>query len=152
MSQQSGPRTLWEQGHEPGRQMVALGAAVTLSVVALDLAVGEGLGLLFDLGFVVTCIAIALLVRPRDFFAVGVLPPLLMLGVLVLVEIARPGLLGTHPDDGAIQSVVTGLAHHSGALVTGYLVCLAVLAVRHRFVAQATKRPGSPEPTRTTSG
>ena len=30
-------KTVWEQGHEPGRQLVALGLAVALSVVALDL-------------------------------------------------------------------------------------------------------------------
>jgi hypothetical protein len=132
--------------------MVALGVAATLSGVALDLAVGGDLGLLYDLAFVGTCVALALLVRPRDFFTVGVLPPLLMLGTLVLIDLTRPEVLGTHPEDGAIQSVVTGLAHHSGALVTGYLLCLGVLAVRHRFAAQDTKRAGSPAPTRTTSG
>lgn len=149
-------RTLWEEGHEPGRQVVALGAAVALTGVALDLALGGDLGWLFDVAFVGLCVAVALLVRPRDFFTVGVLPPLLMLGVLVLVELTRPAVLG-EAQDGAVQSVVTGLAHHAGALVVGYLLCLAVLAVRHRFVArgrerQAANLSGSPAPTRTTSG
>ena len=68
----------------------------------------------------------------------------------------RPAVLG-EARDGAVQSVVTGLAHHAGALVVGYLLCLAVLAVRHRFVARARERQaanlsGSPAPTRTTSG
>jgi flagellar biosynthesis component FlhA len=149
-------RTLWEEGHEPGRQVVALAAALALSGVVVDLTLGGDLGLLFDLAFVGLCVAVALLVRPRDFFTVGVLPPLLMLAVLVLLELARPAVLG-EPQDGAVQSVVTGLAHHAGALVVGYLLCLAVLAVRHRFVTrgrerQAANLPGSPAPTRTTSG
>ncbi len=139
--------------------MVALAVALALSGVALDLALGGGLGLLFDISFVGLCLAIALLVRPRDFFTVGVLPPLLMLGVLVLIEVTRPGVLG-EPQDGGVQSVVTGLAAHAGALVSGYVLCLAVLAVRHRYLAQqrrrgvrqAAKRAGSPAPTRTISG
>jgi hypothetical protein len=131
--------------------MVALGVAVALTAVVLDVALGGDLGLLFDLCFVALCVLLALRVRPRDSFTVGVLPPLLMLGVLLLVELGRPEVLG-HPRDGFVQSVVTGLAHHSGALVTGYVLCLAVLAIRHRFDGQATNRSASPAPTRTISG
>ena len=89
--------TLWEQGREPGRQVVALGAAVTLTAVVLDITLGDDLGLLFDLTFVATCVLVALRVRPQDSFTVGVLPPLLMLAVLVLVDIARPEVLGEEP-------------------------------------------------------
>ena len=35
------------------------------------------------------CVAAALAVRPRDFFHVGVLPPLLLLGFITLVAIDR---------------------------------------------------------------
>ena len=150
-------RTLWEEGHEPGRQVVVLGVAAALSALALDLVLGNGLGWFFDVCFVALCAVLALAVRPSDFFTVGVLPPLLMVGVMALLEMTRPAVLG-HPQDGAVQSVVTGLADHSGALVTGYLLTLMTLAVRRRFVraagrpTQATKRAGSPAPTRTTSG
>lgn len=144
-------RTLWEEGREPGRQMVALGAALALSAVLIDVALGGDLGLFFDLCFVALCVTVALRVHPRDFFTVGVLPPLLMLGVLVLLDVARPEVLG-HPQDGVVQSVVTGLASHSGALGTGYVLCLMVLAIRHHFLAQAAKRAGSPAPSRTISG
>ena len=158
MSDSTAPerRTLWEEGREPGRQVVALGAAAILSALALDLALGGDVGLFFDLCFVALCLALALAVRPTDFFTVGVLPPLLMLGTLLLLELARPGVLG-HPRDGAVQSVVTGLADHSGALVAGYLLTLGTLAIRHRYAS----RPGegrtsnldeSPAPTRSTSG
>lgn len=151
-------RTLWEEGREPGRQVAVLGVAVMLSALALDLALGGDVGLFFDLCFVALCLALALVVRPTDFFTVGVLPPLLMVGGLLLLEVTRPGVLG-HPRDGAVQSVVTGLADHSGALVSGYLLTLAVLAVRQRVAAgsrrhsaQTSNLPGSPAPTRSTSG
>jgi hypothetical protein len=150
-------RTLWEEGREPGPQVVVLGVAAALSALALDLALGGDLGLFFDLCFVALCLALALAVRPSDFFTVGVLPPLLMVGVLLLLEVARPAVLG-HPRDGAVQSLVTGLAGHSGALVAGYLLALLTLAVRQHFVRaegrhpQAANLDGSPAPTRTTSG
>lgn len=144
-------RTLWDGGREPGRQMVALAVALTLSAIVLDITLGQDLGLFFDLCFVALCVTIALQVRPRDFFTVGVLPPLVMLGGFVLLDLTRPEVLGD-PKDGVVQSVVTGLAQHSGALVAGYLLCLVVLAVRHHYSTQAAKRPGSPAPTRTTSG
>lgn len=144
-------RTLWEEGREPGRQMIALAVALALSAVVIDVALGGDLGLFFDLCFVALCLVVALRVRPHDFFTVGVLPPLLMLGVLALLDLTRPEVLG-HPDDGAVQSVVTGLAGHSGALFVGYVLCLAVLAIRHRVIGQAAKRSGSPAPTRTISG
>ena len=159
VSQRTDPerRTLWEEGREPGRQVVVLGVAASLSALALDLALGGDVGFFFDLSFVAVCLALALAVRPSDFFTVGVLPPLLMVGVMLLLEVAKPGVLG-HPSDGAVQSVVTGLAEHSGALVSGYLLTLLTLAVRHRFLRvsarrrQATNLAGSPAPTRTTSG
>jgi len=157
-----GRRTLWEEGREPGRQVVVLGVAAALSALALDLWLGGDVGLFFDLCFVALCLALALAVRPSDFFVVGVLPPLLMIGVMLLLELTRPGVLG-HPTDGAVQSLVTGLADHSGALVAGYVLALVTLGVRQRFLrseppAQATSggrpRDGaqSERPAQTASG
>src|SRR5207342_3213311 len=82
-------RTLWQEGREPGYQVVALGLAVALSVVVLDLARAERVTGLFDVVFVLVCVALALLVRPEDFFTVGVLPPLIMLAVFVLVGVSH---------------------------------------------------------------
>jgi hypothetical protein len=145
-------RTLWEEGREPGRQVVALGLALALTAVVLDQGTFGSVGVLFDVCYVLICVAMALAVRPRDFFTVGVLPPLLLVGVFGLLGATRPDLVAD-PGDGVIQAVVSGLGHHAGALVTGYVLCLAILAVRHRVVAQAaSKRAGSPAPTRTTSG
>ena len=126
-------RTIWEEGREPGRELVALAAAAALTVVVIDLLVGGHVSLFFDLCFVVLCVGLALAVRPTDFFTVGVLPPLLMVGVFVLLGISRPSVLG-NAGDGSLQAVITGLSEHSVALVTGYLLCLAVLYVRQRVL------------------
>jgi heme/copper-type cytochrome/quinol oxidase subunit 4 len=125
-------RTLWEEGREPGYQVVALGLAVALTVVALDLARADRVTSLFDAVFVLVCVALALLVRPEDFFTVGVLPPLIMAAAFFLVGLTRPAAIA-HPDDGVVQAVVSGLSTHAVALGVGYGLCLACLAVRRRF-------------------
>ena len=127
-------RTLWEEGSEPGYQVVALGLAVALSVVVLDLARADRVTVLFDVVFVLVCVGIAMLVRPQDFFTVGVLPPLIMASVFVLVGLAEPAAIA-HPEDGLVQAVVSGLSTHAMALGIGYGLCLACLAVRRRFVS-----------------
>lgn len=124
-------RTLWEEGREPGRQVVALGLAVALTAIVVDQLVVGRVSLFFDLCFIVLCVGLALAVRPTDFFTVGVLPPMLMVAVFALLGLTRPGMIA-HPDDGVIQAVLSGLSRHSGALVLGYALCLACLAVRQR--------------------
>lgn len=144
-------RTLWEQGTEPGRQVVALALALALTAVVLEQAVTGSVGWFFDVCFVLICVGAALRVRPADFFTVGVLPPLLMVAVFTLLGIARPAVIADE-GDGVIQAVVSGLGHHAGALIVGYALSLGVLAVRHRVLGQASNRLGSPAPTRTISG
>jgi len=143
-------RTLWEEGTEPGRKVVVLGSALTLTVLVLDLVVNDAVTLVFDLGFVLVCVAAALLVHPRDFFTIGVFPPLLMLGAFWLVGLVTPTSVA-HEQDGTLQAVITALAGHAGALVTGYGLCLGCLAMRQKVI-QTSKRSGSPAPRRTTSG
>lgn len=137
-------RTLWEEGRKPGRQVITLSAGATLAAVLADLLVNGELTLLFDVAFILVCIAAALAVRPRDFFVVGVFPPLLLLGTVTVLCAFDPGAVA-EPDDGAIQAVVSGLAHAAGALVVGYSLTLGVLAMRQmafqqRLPAQATRR------------
>lgn len=126
-------RTVWEQGREPARQIVALGFACALTAVVVDMALGGRVSLFFDLCFVALCCALALLVRPGDFFTVGVLPPLLMTAVFLLLGLASPEAIA-HRDDGAVQALVSGLATHAAALVVGYALCLALLALRTRKI------------------
>ena len=119
----------WTTGREPGRQVVALGLALTLTAMSVDLLVSGSLTWFFDLCFVAACLAVAWRVRPTDFFTVGVLPPLLMLAVFTLAGFASPGLIA-HPSDGVVQAVVSGLSVHAGALVVGYVLVLISLAYR----------------------
>lgn len=126
-------RTLWEEGHEPGRAVVALGLAVALTVVVIDLAVMGRVSLVFDVAFVLLCIAMALLVRPADFFTVGVLPPLVMLAVFALVAMARPDTIGREQDS-TLQAIIYGLSHHAIALGIGYGLCLGCLAIREQVL------------------
>ncbi|WP_300403683.1 DUF6542 domain-containing protein [Nocardioides sp.] len=128
-------RTVWEEGHESGREMAALGVALALTAAALDLVLGGQIGLLFDLAFVLLCLALALAVHPRDFFTVGVLPPILMLATFTLLAMTRSESIA-RAEDGLVQAIVSGLSHHSLALVIGYLLALAVLVVRVRVRVQ----------------
>lgn len=95
----------------------------------VDLSVTGDLDLIFDLAFVVLCLAAALTVRRRDFFTVGVLPPLLMLAAVTLLALVARETVADEVD-GLAQAVVSGLAAHAGALVAGYTLALAVLALR----------------------
>jgi ATP/ADP translocase len=119
---------VWD-GDTRGSEVVALTAALTLSAATVEIAVGGHLRLFFDLSFVAICLAAALLVRPRDFFTVGVLPPLLMLGTMVLVAVNGTKVIA-QAHDNVVQAVVTGLAHHAIALFIGYAVCLVTLLLR----------------------
>ena len=124
-------RATWDDGREPGRAVVALGTAVALTVVVVDVAMVGRVSMFFDLWFVLLCFGLALQVRPRDFFTVGVLPPLIMVATFTVLAIDRPAAIAS-AQDGVVQAVVSGLAHHSVALVSGYALCLATLFARQR--------------------
>lgn len=109
--------------------MVALAVTAAVIAVLLDLLVHGETTWLFDLLFVALCAAIALRVRPADFFVVGLLPPLLMLGIFLVLAFTSPALVA-HEQDGTVQALVTGLATHAGALFAGYALCLGCLAMR----------------------
>lgn len=126
-----GAWSLWDSGRESGSQVVALGAAGVFTVAAVDIALIGHLGLFFDLCFVALCLALALRVAPGDFFVVGVLPPLIMLAGLLVLALSQPGAIA-HPDDSAVQAVVSGLAAHASALLAGYGVALGALFWRAR--------------------
>jgi hypothetical protein len=125
------PRTIWD-GDTRGSEVVALASALTLTAAAIDIALSGRLGWFFDVCFVAICVLAALMVRPRDFFNVGVLPPLLMLGTMVLVALNGTQVIAARHDS-VIQAVITGLAHHSVALFVGYALCLGALVVRQRI-------------------
>ena len=122
----------WAAGREPGRQVVSLGVAATLTAVCIDVSLVGHLTLFFDLCFILLCLGLAALVRRRDFFLVAVLPPLLMTVVFWFVAlVARDAI--AEPGDSVLQAVVSGVATHAIALFLGYALCLGWLAWRlHR--------------------
>jgi hypothetical protein len=122
---------LWD-GQTRGSEVAALAVALTLTSAAVEITLVGHLHLFFDLCFVPTCLVAALMVRPRDFFTVGVLPPLLMFATMVIVALNGPKVIA-HAQDSTVQAVVTGLAHHSVALFSGYAVCLLALLARQRL-------------------
>ena len=146
--------TLWEEGQMSGSRVTRLAVLLGVLVLALDLAINGHPSILFDIGFVAICVAAALAVRPADFFRVGVLPPLLLLGMMTLAALVHRTWLGP-AGDGILQAVVSGLAHHASGLLTAYLLTLSVLAIRQHRIRTRTAQPNratSPAPTRSTTG
>lgn len=139
-------RTLWEEGRKPGRLVASAAALLVLAAVLIDLVAFDDLALVFDIAFVMACVAAALAVRPRDFFVIGVYPPLLMAGTVAVLAVLRPGAVA-EPTDGFLQGLVSGLAHHSGFLVLGYALTLGILALRQVALrnAGAIRRGGRPQ-------
>jgi hypothetical protein len=151
--------TLWEEGRWSGERVTRLAAVCCLALVVVDTSLTGRLGLVFDVGFGLVCVAAGLAVHPRDFYRVGVLPPLLLLGCTVVLSVVARSTVAD-PGDGFVQGVVSGLTDHAGGLVCGYALALVVLAIRHRVLARAPRRGprdhsnrlASPAPYRTTSG
>ena len=120
---------MWEEGRHPGPLVVRAAVVVILVVAGLSLLVGNHLGTPFDLVFVLVCAGAAMWVAPRDFFIVGVMPPLLLAGTVAVLAWFDRGAVA-RPDDALAQAFVSGLAHHAKALVVGYAATLVLLALR----------------------
>jgi hypothetical protein len=133
--------TLWEEGRWSGTRVTRFSISACVLLVAVDLSVAGQLDRYFDLGFVLLCLGIALAIRPDEFFSVGVLPPMLLLGICGILGIVHRAAIAP-ADDGIVQAVISGLAHHSGGLLVAHGGLLAVLAVRARY----SKREVSPAP------
>ncbi len=132
--------TIWDEGTEPARRVVLLGVALMLTAAALDLVIGHDLGWIFDVGFVLLAATLALRVHPHDFFAISVTPPLLMLGLFVVIAAVDPAVIA-RADDGLLQATLTGLAHHPWSLFVGYALCLAFLQIRRKRISSGRARP-----------
>jgi hypothetical protein len=134
--------TLWEEGRWSGRRVTRFSMLIATLLVAADLGATGRLERIFDSGFVVLCVGMALAVRPQDFFRVGVLPPMLLLTICLALGIGhRAAIAGS--GDGLVQSAISGLAHHSGPLLAGYALALAVLGIRARVARRRSARPHS---------
>ncbi|WGL53415.1 hypothetical protein P5P86_06185 [Nocardioides sp. BP30] len=136
-------RTIWDEGHEPGGRVVALAVALALTVAVIDSLLAGRVEVLFDVCFVLICTGVALLVHPRDFFFVGVLPPLLMLGIFGLFALSSRSGIGAAHGDGFLQALISALGHHSIALFIGYALALACLVIRRNRLLRGTITRGS---------
>jgi hypothetical protein len=135
-------KTLWEEGQHPGPLVIRAAVLGLLVVTVASLPFGR-IGVAFDVAFVLICLGAALWVRPRDFFSIGVLPPLLLGFVVIVLAVVDRGAVA-RADDPFVQAVVSGLAHHALALVIGYGLTLAVLALRQVALRhQGSLRPRS---------
>ena len=128
--------TLWEEGRWSGTRVTRFSVFACVLLVAVDLVVSGGLGPTFDVGFVLLCLGLALAIRPDEFFSVGVLPPMLLLGVCGVLTVLDRAAVAS-PGDGLVQSVISGLAHHSVGLLVAHGGLLAVLAVRNQVLRRA---------------
>jgi hypothetical protein len=122
---------VWEEGRWSGSRVTRLSISVCCLLIAVDLAAFGHLESIFDAGFVLLCVGIALAIRPNEFFTVGVLPPMLLLGISALLAVFDRSAMAA-AGDGLAQAIVSGLAHHSGALLAGYAVALGILGIRTR--------------------
>ena len=128
----TGAEAFWEVGRESGRSVVALGVAVTLTAVSIDVLLVGRLTLFFDLCFVVLCLGLAALVRRGDFFLVALLPPVLMTVVFGFIALVARDVVADRADS-VLQAIVSGVATHGLALFVGYALCLGWLGWRlHR--------------------
>jgi hypothetical protein len=137
--------TLWEEGRWSGRRVTRFSTLVSALLVGADLLATGRLERIFDSGFIVLCVGMALAIRPQDFFRVGVLPPMLLLGISVLLGLGHRAAIAS-AGDGFIQSVISGLARHSGPLLAGYALALAVLAIRSRVLRRHHVEVGFADP------
>ena len=130
---------LRSRAHRAGRHEFAPRGAVLVSAVGvagaatLQLGLTDQLGVFFDCCFVLASLTAALTVRSDGYFTAGVLPPLLMVGVLTAVAMIRPAAIdapGLADDAGLVQRVIAGVVSHAAALVIGHGLAIAVLGLR----------------------
>ncbi len=137
--------TLWEEGRWSGSRVTRFSVLLCVLLAGLDLLVTQRISLVFDIGFALVCLLAALAVRPQDFFRVGVLPPLLLLGCAVVLSLVARGAVADQ-GNGYVQGVISALAHSASGLMAGYVLVLLVLAIRHHVIgrrALAGSSPGS---------
>ena len=148
-STRTAPRkTLWEEGRHSGRLVRTVTATILLAVALVDTVAFGRLTVLFDITFVVVCVAAALAVRPRDFFVVGCPAAALDArdrGDPGGVRALGRGRAGRRRRPGRPSP---GLAHHAGALVVGYTLTLGILALRQVAARNAGVIRSGAHPTR----
>jgi uncharacterized protein DUF6542 len=113
-------------------QAVALACGALAAVTAVDLADGR-LGFLFSLGFVLAVATAPLSVDVRSLLTTGVMPPVLLVGALVVVAVVAPDAIvvdGLAADAGSLARALAAVVDHGITLVVGHVLALAGIGVR----------------------
>ena len=123
---------------------MVLGAGLVLALAAtLEVAVRGHIGLFTGAFLVLVSVAAALLMRPRELFTAGVLPPLLTLGLLIGVAVVEPSAVSVHaldPSASAAQVVIAGFVDVAGALVLAHMLALVLVGLRVRAARLRSSR------------
>jgi hypothetical protein len=118
------------RGHGiPGRGVICFSALAAFVVAGVDVALNDRLTVFFSLGFILIAVLGAIGVRRSDLFTAGVLPPLLLAGVMGVLAVALPNAIGT-PTDSINHAWVAGLADHAGGLISALAAALLIIALR----------------------
>ena len=135
--------TMEQTALRPGQKLAAndltvrgtlVAAVAAMAVVTLlDLSIDGRLGFLFSLGFVLIVITLPLAIDVRELFPAGVLPPVLLLGTLLVICLGRPEAIdvaGMQADAGLVARYIAAVIDHGLTLVVGHGLAIAVIVWR----------------------
>lgn len=111
------------------RGIAAAACATSVACAAVDAALTGRVGLVFDMCFVIICVASALMFRPEDLYVAAAMPPLVFALTVGVVAAVSPTALIDHAT-GFGQGLLGGLVHGAGWLVAGYAGSLLALGCR----------------------
>ncbi|MCD9153698.1 DUF6542 domain-containing protein [Aeromicrobium duanguangcaii] len=102
------------------------------AVTGLDLLDGR-LGPAFSVAFVLVVVSAATAVQERGFFTVGILPPVLLVGALLVVALLAPDAIvitGLPEGTGVFGRTLSATIAHGVPLLIGHAVAIAVIVGR----------------------
>lgn len=114
------------------RAVVACAVLALAAVTALDLIDAE-LGIAFSVGFVLIVLSASTAVQERGLFTTGVLPPVLMVGALLLVSVIAPDAIvieGLPTDTGVFGRTLSATIDQAVALFIGHGLAMAMIVGR----------------------
>lgn len=115
------------------RQAIIIACVAMTAIAILEVVVNGKLGTLFSVGFILIAVTTPLSVDVRALFAPGILPPLLMIGVILAFAVVAPSAIpadGLATSAGTLPRLIAGIIDQATALVVGHLLALGVIALR----------------------
>lgn len=114
------------------RAVVACSVVTLAAVTGLDLLDGR-LGAAFSIGFILVALTAATAVQMNGLFTVGVLPPFLLVGALLVVSLIAPEaiVIANLPDSaGVLGLTLAATVTHGVTLLVGHALAVAVIVAR----------------------